>query len=149
MNEQTIQEQYQHIISLLQQKRLKEAQSLLETFLWDSSNWSLRNRLEQAQTSYRYMLQYMKQGVNDPERPKLYRKLLAETWEIADQARLGSLDEVSSHYYHSLRKNRKRLPEEYYATKLHETYHATGHVTQENRKEKQTHNIKNCRIKTP
>lgn len=113
MNEQTIQEQYQHIISLLQQKRLKEAQSLLETFLWDSSNWSLRNRLEQAQTSYRYMLQYMKQGVNDPERPKLYRKLLAETWEIADQARLGSLDEVSSHYYHSLRKNRKRLPEEY------------------------------------
>ncbi|EGF59149.1 tetratricopeptide repeat protein [Bacteroides fluxus] len=113
MNEQTIQEQYQHIISLLQQKRLKEAQSLLETFLWDSSNWSLRNRLEQAQISYRYMLQYMKQGVNDPERPKLYRKLLAETWEIADQVRLGSLDEVSSHYYHSLRKNRKRLPEEY------------------------------------
>lgn len=30
MNEQTIQEQYQHIISLLQQKRLKEAQSLLD-----------------------------------------------------------------------------------------------------------------------
>jgi len=91
MNEQTIQEQYQHIISLLQQKRLKEAQSLLETFLWDSSNWSLRNRLEQAQISYRYMLQYMKQGVNDPERPKLYRKLLAETWEIADQVWVHSM----------------------------------------------------------
>ncbi len=113
MNEQTVQEQYQHIISLLQQKRLKEAQSLLETFLWDSSNWSLRNRLEQVQTSYRYMLQYMRQGVNDPERPKLYRKLLVETWEIADQARLSLLDEVSNHYYHSLRKNRERLPEEY------------------------------------
>ena len=33
--------------------------------------------------------------------------------------------------------------DEYYATKLHETYHATGHATRENRKEKQTHNLKN------
>ena len=35
------------------------------------------------------------------------------------------------------------VAEEYYATKLHEVYHATGHVTRENRKEKQTHNVKN------
>lgn len=33
MNEQSIEEQYQHIIVLLQQKRLKEAQSQLEAFL--------------------------------------------------------------------------------------------------------------------
>lgn len=33
--------------------------------------------------------------------------------------------------------------EEYYASKLHETYHATGHSKRENRKEKQTHNLKN------
>ncbi len=32
--------------------------------------------------------------------------------------------------------------EEYYASKLHETYHATGHSKRENRKEKQTHNLK-------
>lgn len=118
MNEQTVQEQYQHIISLLQQKRLKEAQSQLESFLWNSNDWSLRNRLEQAQTSYRYMLQYMKQGVNDPECPRLYRKLLAETWEIADHARLNLLDKVSDHYYHSLRNNKEKLPQEYDITAL-------------------------------
>ena len=33
--------------------------------------------------------------------------------------------------------------EEYYATKLHETYHATGHATREHRKEKQAENLKN------
>ncbi|SCM69897.1 zincin-like metallopeptidase domain-containing protein [Desulfovibrio sp. 86] len=33
--------------------------------------------------------------------------------------------------------------EEYYASKLHETYHATGHAMRENRKEKETPNIKN------
>ena len=34
MNEQAIQEQYQHIVSLLEQKRLNEAQLQLEVFLW-------------------------------------------------------------------------------------------------------------------
>ena len=113
MNEQAIQDQHQHIITLLEQKRLKEAQSQTEAFLFNSNDWALRSRLEQVQTSYQYMLQYMRQGVNDPERQKLYRQLLVETWEIADQTRLNMLDGVSNHYYHSLRKNRDRLPKEY------------------------------------
>ena len=62
MNEQAIQEQYQHIVSLLEQKRLKEAQIQLEAFLWNCNDWTLRNRLEQAKVSYQYMLQYMRQG---------------------------------------------------------------------------------------
>ena len=111
MNEQAIQEQYQHIVTLLKQQRLKEAQSQLEAFLWNSGDWTLRNRLEQAQTSYQYMLQYMRQGIDDPERQKLYRQILTETWEVADQARLSLLDGVSTHYYHSLRNNRERLPQ--------------------------------------
>ena len=59
------------------------------------------------------MLQYMRQGIDDPERQKLYRQILTETWEVADQARLSLLDGVSTHYYHSLRNNRERLPKEY------------------------------------
>jgi tetratricopeptide (TPR) repeat protein len=113
MNEQAIQDQYQHIILLLEQSRLKEAQSQLEAFLWNSGDWTLRNRLEQVQTSYQYMLQYMRQGVNDPERQKLYRQLLADTWEITDQTRLSLLDGVSNHYYHALRNNRANLPQGY------------------------------------
>lgn len=70
MNEQAIQEQYQHIVSLLEQKRLKEAQIQLEAFLWKCKDWTLHSRLEQAKVSYQYMLQYMRQGINDPERQK-------------------------------------------------------------------------------
>ena len=40
MNEQAIQEQYQHIVSLLEQKRLKEAQIQLEAFLWNCNDWT-------------------------------------------------------------------------------------------------------------
>ena len=109
MNEQAIQEQYQHIVSLREQKRLKEAQIQLEAFLWNCNDWTLRNRLEQAKVSYQYMLQYMRQGVNDPERQKLYRQLLAETRELAEQARISLLDEVSTHYYHALHKNKRNM----------------------------------------
>ena len=100
MNEQSIQKQYNQIVNLLEDKRLKEALVQLDAFLYNGNDWSLRNRLEQIQTSYQYMLQYMKLGMKDPERQKLYRQLLADTWEIADQTRIALLDEISTHYYH-------------------------------------------------
>lgn len=113
MNIQSIQEQYQLIAQLLESKRLREALVQLDAFLQSGSNWQFSNKLEQIKLSYQYMLQYMKQGATDPERHKLYRQLLSETWEIADQTRLALLDEVSDHYYHSLRKNAKWYPKEY------------------------------------
>lgn len=103
MNEQLINEQYQYIIRLTGQKRLKEALAQLESFLWKCPDWSLRTRLEQVQTSYSYMLQYMRQGIEDPERKKLYLKLLTDTLEIANQARVALLDGISSRYYHECR----------------------------------------------
>lgn len=113
MNEQSIQKQYNQIVSLLEYKRLKEALVQLDAFLYNSNDWTLRNRLEQIQTSYQYMLQYMKLGMKDPERHKLYRQLLADTWEIADQTRILLLDEISTYYYHSLRRNPNQLPKAY------------------------------------
>ena len=104
MNEKSINEQYDHICTLLEEKRLKEALMQLESFLWQCSAWELRTRLEQLQTSYNYMLDYMRQGANDPERWNLYQKIMADTWEIADQSRLLMLDTVSSRYYHEVRR---------------------------------------------
>lgn len=104
MNEKTINEQYAYISNLLGEKRLKEALMQLESLLWQCPDWDLRTRLEELQTSYKYMLDYMRQGVNDPERWNVYEKLLASTWEIADRARLLILDNASSRYYHEVRR---------------------------------------------
>lgn len=106
MNEQAINEAYVLIRLLITEKRLKEALVQLESYLWQSTDWNLRNRLEQVQTSYHYMLQYMQQGVADPERKKLYTKLQVDVLEIADQARLMQLDRISDHYYHGCRSKR-------------------------------------------
>lgn len=48
MNERTINEQYKYIVELIEQKRLKEALTQLESFLWQCPDWELRNRLEAA-----------------------------------------------------------------------------------------------------
>lgn len=103
MNEKTINDQYATISSLLEDKRLKEALMQLESLLWQCPDWDLRTRLEQIQTSYKYMLDYMRQGANDPERWELHRKMLTDTWGIADRARLLMLDNVSTRYYHHVR----------------------------------------------
>lgn len=76
----------------------------LESLLWQCPDWDLRTRLEQLQTSYKYMLEYMKQGANDPDRWNLYQKMVADTWGIADQSRLLMLDNASSRYYHEVRR---------------------------------------------
>ena len=103
MKESSIQKRYGQIADLLRHRHLRDAQDSLRDLLSSHGDWSLRSRLEQAATTYAYMLQYMRQGVDDPGRNRLYRQLLAETWEIADLARLQLLSAVSTRTYISLR----------------------------------------------
>ena len=118
MNERTINEQYDNIVSLLKQKRLKEAQIQLEAYLAQCNNWELQQKLEEAKTAYHYLLQYMQQGADDPQRQELYRQLLVQTWEIAEQSHLLLLDNVSSRYYHDLRRTYKHMQADYRMTDL-------------------------------
>lgn len=121
MNDTSINEQYDSIIRLLEQKRLKEAQVQTEALLPAGTYEKLYNRLEQNKTSYAYMLQYMREGLNDPQRQLFYLQLGAELWTIADQAYLSALDKTSTRYYHELRRTRAfmSLPEPTLADKLH------------------------------
>ena len=109
MNKQDIYEAYQSIAGLLKQRRLKEAHLQLHALLATCADYPLQSRLEQAETAYGYMLQYMRQGSEDPSRHGLYLQLCAETWEIADQVCLLLLDGVDTGYYHSLRRTHKQV----------------------------------------
>ena len=110
MNEAAINEEYERIIHFLDQKRLSEALNRLEVFTQDISDWGLKNSLEELQTSYRYMLQYMQQGITDPERNNLYRKLLATAYKLTDKARIGKLTPNSTEYYYDRRRYHKFIP---------------------------------------
>ena len=80
----------------------------LESLLWQCPDWDLRTRLEQLQTSYKYMLEYMETREQmTTERWNLYQKMVSDTWGIADQSRLLILDNASSRYYHEVRRTPK------------------------------------------
>jgi tetratricopeptide (TPR) repeat protein len=110
MNETYINEQHQKIITLLNQKRLKEAFALLDRFLSDGILWDLYSQLEYIQCSYNCMLEYMRLDVPDPDRKKLYRRFLCETMEVADQIRVEKMSLSSAYLYYSTKNNLTHPP---------------------------------------
>lgn len=108
MNEQQIENLYQTIVKLLSQRSLKEAIIQLSAILQSEADWDLNSQLEQIRLSYQYMLQYMRDGIADPQRDTLFQQLLRNAWKIADQIRKRQLTKHSNRYYYQL-TNKKQL----------------------------------------
>ncbi len=105
MNDKSIEEQHLLVERLVEQKRLKEALAQLESFLWSCNAYELSSQLETIKTSYQYMLQYMGEGACDPDRPRMYNSLLAQTLEVNDRTKICRLDESSNKSYHQCRRS--------------------------------------------
>lgn len=108
MNQQSVNEQYRVIVKLIEQNRLNETYQQLKALL---SNEKMQEKfgtaIEQDITTYGYLQQFMRQGVNDPQRVALFKQLRCKAWEMADALRAALLDEVSASAYHQLRKSRR------------------------------------------
>ena len=108
MTSKDIDIQHQCIINLLRNRRLKEAQIQLHSILESANLWTLTNKLEQLQISYNYMLQYILQGAEDPERKKIYQSIFATTWHLADEAKVYLYDQVGGLSYSATRFRNKQ-----------------------------------------
>jgi len=84
MGVQEIEERFIVIEQHLEQKALMNAIKEMENLLLLDADWALSNELDQIKTSYHYMLQYLLQGIQDPQREKLHTKLIADAWKVAD-----------------------------------------------------------------
>lgn len=110
MDDSTVNRQYQNINRLIDEHKLKDALRELSVFLSDMPEWDIKAELENAQTSYHYMLQYMEQGIKDPERDNLYRKLLITAYQLADKIRMAKLTPVSTYHYFERKRFYKIVP---------------------------------------
>ena len=81
-----IKDQHHHITRLIGEKKLKESFVNLNEFIAKTNNWDLQNKLKEIETSYGYMLDYMRQNIADPKRTEMQQKLLRDTLTIADKA---------------------------------------------------------------
>ena len=102
---------YTDIIQFLDQRRLKEAFAQLSSLVSEIKDWELESETENLQTTYRYMLQYAGEGVNDPERGKMYFQLRRTGYELADRANfLNSLQKSEGYFPSKFRSFRKNPP---------------------------------------
>ncbi|MGL4852132.1 MAG: tetratricopeptide repeat protein [Phocaeicola sp.] len=99
-----------NITRLLDSNRLKEALTELDFLSSTTQDWSLRDDLEELQTSYNYMLLYMKQGVADPNRKELYRKLLQKAYKLRDRLQRASSIRVDKSYYFETVRSKLKSP---------------------------------------
>ena len=91
---------YNDIIEFLDNKRLKEALVQLTALAHEADNWQLSSEIESLQTTYSYMLQYAAQGMEDPERNKLYHQLLRTAYELADRTEATHKYRTGTGYMH-------------------------------------------------
>ena len=85
MDNKTIKNKRSHIIGLLENKRLKSVFQAIKELLSELSDWHYNDKLEEIENGYKYMLQYMQQGVIDPMQRNLYRKFISESYIINDK----------------------------------------------------------------
>ena len=101
---------YKDIIQFLDQRRLKEAFSQLYSLASEINDWELLSEVETLKTTYGYMLQYASQGMEDPERSKMYAQLHRKGYELADQAGFLKEQQTSQSFFSCQFRELKQHP---------------------------------------
>lgn len=92
------------IISNLKELRLKDVFDELREMVSPLNDQVLDNKLEALETTYRYMIKYMLDGVPDPQREQLYKALKADLYEITDMAVDKHKARTTSSFYYDKRR---------------------------------------------
>lgn len=96
------------IQSLLSEKRLAEAFAELRQTAQTLQNWQLNNRLDELEESYKYMIRYVADGCNDPQREEIHNDITAKLMELADITEQElTVQNSPKLYYETLRMERK------------------------------------------
>lgn len=109
------------IIAYLEHLRLNEAFVELKNLAEGAMVWEISNEVSQIEDSYKMMLNYAMQGVEDPARKMLYKDIINNCYYLLDRVvrqRLSS--EESTLYYSTLRYEQMQTNDSIY--KLIESY---------------------------
>jgi len=88
-------QQHKQVCSLVSERKIKQSLDILSDMLQGVSSGSLRDEYENLVMTYRNMLAYTIEGIKDPERNKVYLKLIQSILELSDQVRQDILSHFS------------------------------------------------------
>jgi tetratricopeptide (TPR) repeat protein len=87
-------QQHKQLCSLVTEKKIKQSLDILSDMVAMASSGYLRDEYDNIVMTYRNMLTYTIEGINDPERKKIYLKLIQSILELSDKVR----QDILSHY---------------------------------------------------
>lgn len=99
MDDKQITDIQKKVTKLLDTNRLKQAIDTLGTEIDSLQDWDLRTRYNELQTAYKYMLEYMRMGMQDPDRERLYDELIGRCYIINDLIATSRESEHSTKVY--------------------------------------------------
>lgn len=111
MTIQEINKAYNRIIGSLDYMELKNAFDLTQGLIAGIRDYSFQDRLNELQDTYKYMLKYRIEGVNDPMQKQIYHNILASSYELADLVKHKALaiDSPISYYSHRRMASKETL----------------------------------------
>lgn len=104
MDKKKLDRTYNRIEASILNSQLKDALDLLKELVLDSRRGEFISQYETLDETYESMLKYTIQGVTDPERDKIFQKLLVSTLELADVALQYAYMNESDQYVFQLKK---------------------------------------------
>ena len=103
-------QQHRKICQLVGEKKIKQSLDILSNMISSSSSGELRDELENITMTYRNMLVYTIDGIEDPERNKIYLKLIQSILKLSDRVRQDILSHFSGwHTYWVKQETEKEL----------------------------------------
>jgi tetratricopeptide (TPR) repeat protein len=88
-------QQHKQLCTLVSEKRIKQSLDIMSDMLQGVSSGDMRDEYENLVMTYRNMLVYTIEGIKDPERNKVYLKLIQSILELSDKVRQDILSHFS------------------------------------------------------
>lgn len=108
MNTGTIILQHKRICNLVVRRKVKQSFDLMADMLENVSVGGLKDEFRELRMTYLNILKYTVEGIHDPERQKIYLKLLQNTLRLNDRIKQDILARHSGWYTYSVRAREQR-----------------------------------------
>jgi tetratricopeptide (TPR) repeat protein len=88
-------QQHKRLCNLISEKKIKQSLDILADMISAAASGDMRDEYENLQLTYQRMLTYTIDGIKDPERNKIYLKLIQSILGLSDRARQDILSHNS------------------------------------------------------
>jgi len=88
-------QQHKRLCSFVKERKIKQSLDILSDMITGVTSGNLRDEYENLVMTYRNMLTYTIEGIDDPERNKVYLKLIQSILELSDRVRQDILSHFS------------------------------------------------------